>query len=60
MRKGTVMKVLIVLSLEVPEPEEVATALLHIDPPSIPGFSGQARIVVDPHATTVEEWLDSD
>ena len=52
------MKALVVLSLELPSPDAVVDVLQAIDPPNLPHFSGEARIVVDPHATAVTEWLD--
>ena len=67
------MNALVVLSLELPSPDAVVDVLQAIDPPNLPRarrlrpgrappnlphFSGEARIVVDPHATAVTEWLD--
>lgn len=52
------MKVLVVLTFEAPTPEAVVPILQKLDPPSLPFFGGQARIVVDPYATHIEEWLD--
>lgn len=52
------MKTLLVLTLELPEPEDIAAVLAHIDPPTIPHFTGTARIVVEPVASQLEDYLD--
>lgn len=52
------MKYMIVLTLDLDNPDDVAAALKVIDPPSIPGFSGVMRVAIDPVATQIEEWLD--
>lgn len=54
------MKVIIVLSFEVPGPEDVASILHTINPPKLPFFTGEARIAVGRNATTVIEWLDDE
>lgn len=54
------MKALIVLTVELPDPEAVVAVMKAVDPTSIPHFTGIARVVVDPHATAVEEWLDGE
>jgi hypothetical protein len=48
------MKCLIVLSVDLPEPEEVVGVLKQIDPPTIPYFSGEVRVVV---GTAVDETI---
>ncbi len=57
-RKGELMKYIVVLSFDVDNIEDVGKTLKKIDPPSIPGFSGEARVAIDPVATRIEEWLD--
>ncbi len=52
------MKMLVVLTFDVPDPSVAPLILTTIDPPRIPHFAGEARITVDPYATTVERWLD--
>ena len=52
------MKVLITLTLDIEEPGRVVDALNAIDPPRVPGFKGIARVVMDPEASVIEEWLD--
>lgn len=52
------MKYLIVLTLDLKNPEHIARAVEKINPPKIPGFVGPLRITTDPHATNIEEWLD--
>ena len=50
-------KFIIVLTFDT-NPDEIAEVITKINPPSLPGFAGTARIAVDPVATKVEEWLD--
>lgn len=54
------MKTLIVLTLDLGAPEDAATALAAIDPPSIPGFAGDARIAVEPVVGHVLDYLDGE
>ena len=49
------MKCLIVLSVDVPTPDALPTILEHIDPPTIPYFANEARIVV---GTDVDDTID--
>lgn len=53
------MKALIVLSFDVPTPEAVAVALRSIDPRHLEHFAGEARIVLEPHASSVTRDLDA-
>lgn len=52
------MKALVVVSLNLPTPESVVEVLDALDAPRIPHFAGQVRVVVEPHATQVTDWLD--
>ena len=52
------MRAILVISLELPEPESITEVVSHIDPPNVPHFGGMVRIAVDPVASTVEHWLD--
>ena len=52
------MKVLIALTFDINEPEEVPDILKQLNPESISAFKHQARIVLDPYASTVEQFLD--
>lgn len=52
------MKYIIVISLDLEDPDELGDALTKIDPPNIPGFSGKVRVAIDPVATQIEAWLD--
>jgi hypothetical protein len=54
-----VAKFIVVLSFET-TPEALPDILKRIDPPSLPGFTGQARIAVGPEAKYVETWLDEE
>lgn len=53
------MKALLVLTLELPDPEAIVATLEAVNPPSVPHFAGDVRIVVEPHASTVTTWLDA-
>lgn len=52
------MKMLLVLTMDLPEPEKIVDVLDILDPPNLPYFAGKVRIVVDPSASEMEEWLD--
>lgn len=52
------MKVLLVLTLDVEDPEHLPRIIDHIAPSTIPAFKGPLRVVVEPTATAVERWLD--
>lgn len=52
------IKVIVVLSFEVPDPEVMPQILSALNPPSVPYFSGSARIAIGPEAKYVETWLD--
>lgn len=52
-------KAIIVLSFET-TPEQIGTILEKINPPSLPGFAGAARVAIGPEAKYVETWLDED
>lgn len=54
------MKTLVVLTFDIPGPEAVPDVLTAINPPQLPHFAGQARIVVEPHATALTTWLDGE
>jgi hypothetical protein len=54
------MKVLIVLEFDAPDPQSVPAILTAIDPPLLPGFSGAAHVVVEPHASALQAWLEAD
>jgi len=53
------MKVLVIFTFDIPEPEDIPVLLETIHPPSLPWFAGQVRIVVEPNATQLEKWLDA-
>lgn len=52
------MKALVVLTVDLPDAEAVVEVLHHIEPPTVPHFAGDVRIVVEPHASAVTTWLD--
>lgn len=54
------MKMLLVLSFDVPTPEDIVPILKKINPPNLPHFANEVRAVIEPAASTVIEWLDED
>lgn len=52
------VRMLIVLSFDAEDPAVAVEALTKIDPPSLRGFAGQVRVVVEPVSLEVEAWLD--
>lgn len=55
------MKVLVVVSIEIPHPDNIVDVLDHIDPPKIPFFDGQVRIVPEPVVIkTLLQFLDEE
>lgn len=53
------MRLVVALSFEVDDPEAVAGILDAINPPSLPGFAGEARVAIADGAVGVERWLDA-
>lgn len=51
-------RVLVVLSLDLPDPEKITEALAAIDPVNVPYSTGEVRIVPEPFASRVTTWLD--
>lgn len=54
------MRVLYVIECDVPSPEQVAMPLAALNPPSLPYFKGKVRVVIEPHATELLDWLDEE
>lgn len=54
------MKAIIVVTVDLPTPEDAATVLEAMNPPSIPHFLGEVRVAVGEHAQRVIDWLDED
>jgi hypothetical protein len=52
------MRAIVVVSLALDQPEQLAEVLDAIKPPSIPHFDGEIRVAIDPVATRVIDWLD--
>jgi len=52
------MRAIVVISLALDQPEQLAEALDAIKTPNIPHFDGEVRVAIDPVATTVIDWLD--
>lgn len=52
------MKCLIVISVDLPHPDEIITVMKHIDAPKIPYFAGAVRVVVGDDVDEVIEFLD--
>lgn len=53
------MKAIIVLSFDTTA-EAMPEILSKINPPALPGFTGEARIAIGPEAKYVETWLDEE
>jgi len=60
------MKVLYIVTCEIPSTDQVAEPLVVINPRALcsscrlPYFAGEVRVVVEPQATEVLRWLDGD
>ena len=53
------IRVLLVVTCEVPDPQGITAALESLNPPSIPYFAGKVRVISDPAvAASIENWLD--
>ena len=52
------MKCLIVVSVDLPGPNDVAKVLEHMDPPKVPYFAGAVRVVVGSDVEDTIEFLD--
>jgi hypothetical protein len=52
------MKALIVVSVDLPNPDEAVTVLEHLDPPTIPYFDGEVRLVVGTDVADTIKFLD--
>ncbi len=52
------MKALFVISVDLPSPEATVTVMNHLDPPNIPYFDGQVRIVVGSDVDDTIKFLD--
>lgn len=55
---STPSRMLVVLPFDVPTPKNVTEIVAALDPPNLPYFAGDIRIVIDPIATVVTEYLD--
>lgn len=53
------MRIAIVLTFDIPDPETVPSIIEAIDPPNLPHFDGNARIVVEPEVDELVGWLDA-
>lgn len=54
------MKTLIVISLELPTPDDIVEVLEHLDPPNIPYFDRNVRIVVHHDVDAVIKFLEEE
>jgi hypothetical protein len=52
------VKVAVVLTFDVPDAEAIPDILTAIDPPRLPHFDGEARVVPPPYAAQMTAWLD--
>ena len=49
---------IVVISLELDEPEQLPAVLEHMQPSMIPHFAGQVRVAIQDSATQVIDWLE--
>lgn len=54
------MKALVCLTIDLPDVEDIGEVLRAIDPPNVPFFDKEIRVVLEPHATAVTTWLDKE
>jgi hypothetical protein len=52
------VKIAIVLTFDIREPDDVPAIIRRIDPPRLPGFDGELRVVLDEHAAELIAWTD--
>ena len=52
------MRALIVISVDLPNPEATVGILEHLDPPTIPYFTGDVRVVVGTDVDDTIKFLD--
>jgi hypothetical protein len=52
------MRCALVINFEIAQPEDVAGLLERIDPPSLPWFDGEVRVVVGQDVDDLKVWLD--
>jgi len=52
------LKALIVISVDLPDPEASVPVLEHLDPPTIPYFAGEVRLVVGTDVDDTIKFLD--
>ena len=52
------MRFIVVIGLNLDQPEQLPEVLEAIKPSSIPHVDGEVRVAIDPVATEVLDWLD--
>lgn len=52
------MKIAVVLTFDVPDVEVIPDIITAINPPHLPHFDGDARVVPPPYAAQMVQWLD--
>lgn len=52
------MKTLFVISVNLPHPDAVIEVMEHLDPPGIPYFAGEVRVVVGTDVDDTVKFLD--
>jgi hypothetical protein len=52
------MKALFVISVDLPNPEATLDVMEYLDPPAIPYFTGDVRVVVGPEVDNTIKFLD--
>jgi hypothetical protein len=54
------MKALIVISVDLPNPEATVEIIEHLDPPTIPYFTGELRVVVGTDVDDTIKFLEEE
>jgi UDP-glucose 4-epimerase len=52
------MKALVVISVDIPNPDAILDVIRHLDPPNIVHFDGTVRVVVGESVAETVEFLD--
>lgn len=54
------MNAIVVISLDLPDGQQIQEVLDYINPSSVPHFAGQVRVAVADDAQQVIDWLEGD
>ena len=53
------MKAIIIVSVDLPDPDDLSAVLVHMDPPNIPHFDNEVRVAIEDARQHVLDWLDA-